>query len=164
MAKRCVNRHGYVLFIETDYIKAKLGRLSTFVVIDAPKEVQNRLLAINTVDVKFLSPKISSFLIVDLSKELQQLQEALNIVEEETDIEALNQPARKKEDRQRRNTVLESIERHLLPLQESIYHKIYNKLTNGTGILGDIEGFVVTLGHITFKVNNPQFMKRKFNL
>ena len=45
-----------------------------------------------------------------------------------------------------------------------MYEKIVSNLIKTEGILGDIEGYVIKAGDVTFKANNPEFMKSKFEL
>jgi hypothetical protein len=163
------DRPGYVYFVATDYKKEKLGLWSTFIVIDAPADIKGKLLQINNDDIKFLPTNVDQFPEIDLSAELQDINTSIEEIEASYDTAYLNPKdsglnPRLKEVRLKKKEALDAANANLLPIQKGIYYKIYDTIKDVVGSIGDVEGVVLKLGQLTFKVNNPDWMKRKFNI
>jgi hypothetical protein len=164
LATKRDDRPGYVYFVATDYREEELGTWSTFVLINGPDDVLGSLLKINNPEVKFLPTAIEEFPTIDLRQELKTLTDNLNRIDSEVDLEVLSMPARKKDIRERKKAALAFIHDLMLPVQKSMYFKIYETIEEIVGSIGDVEGVVIKLGDLMFKINNPEFMKRKFNV
>jgi len=167
---------GKVSFVVAQYSKEKLGTWSTFIVINIQCDanvnvdsIRKKLIAINDKQVKFILPNVDLFKPVDLRPEVLQAQKALaGLAKVEQELEQLQISisaggAGRNKLVQRRRELVEKIQSKLLPIQKIMYNKIANNLLQTEGLLGDIEGYVIKAGDLTFKVNSPHFMSSKFN-
>jgi len=166
---------GKVSFVVAQYSKEKLGTWSTFIILNIQGSegvntdtIRRKLLAINDKEVKFILPNVDLFHSVDLRPEVAKAQKAFNqITKLEQELEQVKEkiatggPGRNALVSQRRMLVSQ-IQDKLLPIQKEMYTKIANNLLQTEGLLGDIEGYVIKAGDLTFKVNSPQFMGSKF--
>ena len=166
---------GKVSFVVAQYNKEKLGTWSTFIVINIHADegvntdsIRKKLLTINDKEVKFILPNVDLFHPVDLRSEVFKAQKAFKQIEKlEQELEQVKEkikaggPGRNALVSHRR-TLTTQIQDKLLPVQKEMYTKIANNLLKTEGLLGDIEGYVITAGDLTFKVNSPHFMSAKF--
>jgi len=171
-ATKLDKRPGMVSFVTSGYHTSKLGVWSTFVVLNVdcqilnPSEIKSKLLKLTNEDVKFMLPDVEVFTPIDLSKEAKDAESAINKIESlrlPEQIEELK-GNRKKEAIAKRKQLEQQLVTLRLPIQKEMYEKIVSNLIKTEGILGDIEGYVIKAGDITFKANNPEFMKSKFEL
>lgn len=171
-ATKLDKRPGMVSFVLSGYYTNKLGTWSTFVILNIDSqtlnadEIRSKMLKLSNEEVKFMLPNVEVFTPIDLSKEVKDANYAI------TKIESLQLPQkieelkgnRKKEAIAKRKQFEQQLVDLRLPVQKKMYEKIVSNLIKTEGILGDIEGYVIKAGNITFKANNPEFMKSKFEL
>lgn len=168
---------GKVSFVVAQYSKEKLGTWSTFIILNVQGQegvntdsIKKKLLAVNDKEVKFILPNVNLFHPIDLRTEVIKAQKEFNQVAKlEQELEqvkekiAVGGPGRNALVSHRR-TLLAQIQNKLLPVQKEMYTKIVGNLLKTEGLLGDIEGYVITAGDLMFKVNSPHFMSAKFNV
>ena len=161
------DRPGFVYFVATDYSTEKLGSWNTFALISvegAPQQkIIEQLVSLNNNHTKFTTVDIEVFDPIDLSSELEGSTSAIDDIERSADvISVLTNKSRKRDDQQAKKALRASISDRLLPIQQRIYNKIVAQMRKVEGSLGDIEGFVIKVDEMLFKVNMPNFMERKF--
>jgi hypothetical protein len=166
---------GKVSFVVAQYNKDRLGAWSTFIVINVHGDdsvntgsIIKKLIAINDKEVKFILPNVNIFHSIDLRSEVVNAQKALgSLAKVEQELAELKEqiavggPGRNKLV-QRRKELEAKVHDKLLPIQKQMYTKIAGNLLKTEGLLGDIEGYVIKAGDLTFKVNSPHFMSSKF--
>ena len=171
-ATKLDDRPGMVSFVTAGYYTNKLGTWSTFVILNIdcesldPSEIKAKLLEASTKDVRFLLPNVEVFKTIDLSNETQEARRIIDTIEQAQLPQQIQQlKGNLKRDVLRKRKELEKqLEQLLLPIEKKMYEKIVSNLLKTEGILGDIEGYVVKAGPLIFKINNPEFMKAKFEL
>jgi hypothetical protein len=161
-----------VSFVVSNYKTSRLGTWSTFVIlnivcqeIDA-NEIKSKMLKLSNNEVKFILPNVEMFTSIDLSKEVRDAEISINKIESSKLPEQIDQLKgnRKREAIAKRKELEQQLATLRLPIQKEMYNKIVSNLVKTEGILGDIEGYVIKAGDITFKANNPEFMKSKFDV
>lgn len=171
-ATKLDDRPGMVSFVTAGYHANKLGIWSTFVILNVGCEsldankVKAKLIKLSNKDVKFMLPSVEAFKTIDLAIETQKARKTLEQIERlqlPQQIEQLK-GNRKREAIQKRRSLEKQLQDLLLPAEKQMYEKIISNLIRTEGILGDIEGYVIKAGNLTFKANNPEFMKAKFEL
>ena len=171
-ATKLDERPGMVSFVTSGYHTNKLGSWSTFVILNidcqtlSDSDIKSKLLKLSDKEVKFMLPNVEVFTSIDLSKEVKDADIAINKIEKlklPEQIEELK-GNRKREAVTKRKQLEQQLVTLRLPVQKEMYEKIVSNLIKTEGILGDIEGYVIKAGDVTFKANNPEFMKSKFEL
>lgn len=168
-----------VYFVATNYSKDKLGKWSTFPIINitdyqgneltdnAQEIITKTLQDLSNSDVIFLPLNIPVFNPIDLSMEIDSVKQEINTfaIQEPEFEQILANKSLKRQDQAKKKEVQQSLTRALLPYQRKMHEKIYNNLAALAGKLGDIEGIVIKFKSnnkdITFKVINPKFHKQK---
>ena len=168
-----------VYFVATNYAKDKLGKWSTFPIINitnyngneltdnAQEIVTKTLQDLSNEDVIFLPLNIPVFSPIDLSGEVDKVKQEINtFAVQQPDFEqVLSNKSLKRQDQTKKKEIQKSLTRVLLPYQRKMHEKIYTNLANLAGKLGDIEGIVIKFKsnnkNITFKVINPKFHQQK---
>ena len=166
------NRPEIVSFVVAGYERKKLGSWSTFVILNVSckdidkSQIISKLIKLSNEEVKFILPNVEAFKPIVLTKQVIQARKVIN------GIEGLQLPQqiqdlkgnRKRDAIKKRKELEQQLSNLILPIQKNMYEIIANNLIQTEGILGDIEGYVIKAGELTFKVNNPEFMKAKFEL
>lgn len=171
-ATKINERPGMVSFVVSGYKTSKLGTWSTFVILNIDcqelnvNEIKSKMLKLSNDEVKFILPNVEMFTSIDLSKEVRDAEISINKIESSKLPEQIEQLKgnRKREAITKRKELEQQLAALRLPIQKEMYNKIVSNLVKTEGILGDIEGYVIKAGDITFKANNPQFMKSKFDV
>jgi len=171
-ATKIEERPSMVSFVTAGYNISKLGTWSTFVVLNIEgdnldsNKIKSSLIKLSTKEIKFISPDVEVFKSIDLTGESRKAQLVINKIEKlqiPQEIEQLK-GNRKRDAIGKRKQLEGQLSELILPIQQQMYEKIATNLIKTEGILGDIEGYVIKAGDLMFKVNNPEFMKAKFEL
>ena len=171
-ATKLDERPGMVSFVTSGYHTNKLGAWSTFVILNIDcqtlnaNDIKSKMLKLSNDEVKFMLPDVEAFTPIDLSREVRDAEVAIDKIEKlrlPEQIEELK-GNRKREAVTKRKELEQQLIALRLPVQKEMYEKIVSNLVKTEGILGDIEGYVIKAGDVTFKANNPEFMKSKFEL
>ena len=171
-ATKLEDRPGMVSFVVAGYDANNLGSWSTFVILNVscqkadPSQIKSKLLKLSNEEMKFMLPDVEAFTPIDLTQETLKAKEIINQIER---LQLSKQIAdlkgnRKRDAVQKRKQLENQLSSLLLPVEKLMYEKIVSNLIKTEGILGDIEGYVIKAGDLTFKANNPEFMKTKFDL
>ena len=171
-ATKLEDRPGMVSFVVAGYDSNKLGTWSTFVILNIAcqtldsDKIKSKLIKLSNKEVKFMLPSVEAFKSIDLSKESSQAKATINEIENLQLTQQIEQLKgnRKRDAIQKRRQLEKQLSDLLLPVEKQMYEKIIFNLIKTEGILGDIEGYVIKAGSLMFKVNNPEFMKTKFEL
>lgn len=171
MAKQNLN-DDKVYFNIVGYEKNKIGKHSTFIILKVeskeinPTYLKNALIKSSTNEIKFLSADLNIFSAIDLSAQIKKAKKAFKIIEEKQLISKINKLKGKRKAifLTKRRELKEMLLNLVLPIQKEMYEVILLNIKEINGILGDIEGYVIQIGEIIFKVNNPNFMATKFEI
>jgi len=171
-ATKLEDRPGMVSFVVAGYESNKLGTWSTFVVLNVSCEaldsekIKSKLVKLSNKEVKFMLPNVEAFKTIDLSREASEARTTIDKIENNQLTQQIEQLKgnRKRDAIQARRHLEKQLFDLILPVEKQMYEKIVSNLIRTEGILGDIEGYVIKAGNITFKANNPEFMKAKFEL
>ena len=171
-ATKLEDRPGMVSFVVAGYDSNKLGTWSTFVVLNVSCEtldtnkIKSKLVRLSNKEVKFMLPNVEAFKPIDLSTESVEARSTINEIENTQLAQQIEQLKgnRKRDAVQKRRQLEKHLSDLILPVEKQMYEKIVSNLIRTEGILGDIEGYVIKAGNLTFKANNPEFMKAKFEL
>jgi hypothetical protein len=168
-----------VYFVATNYEKDKLGKWSTFPIInitdyngkeltDSVKyDIIKSLTDLSTTDVKFLPLDINVFDPIYLGELVNAAsQEIDTFISQNPNYESvLYSDSRKRDDVTARKEMRAHLNRILLPYQKRIHNVILNDISSLAGKLGEFEGIVIKLkgpnNDLVFKVISPTFHKQK---
>lgn len=168
-----------VYFVGTNYEKDKLGKWSTFALIDItdytgyplPEDItlciERSLTDLTNKAVKILPLNVDVFEPIDLFKTMQDAIEAIKVFKGQHPdfLEIFNNPSRKRIEQQAKKDLKEKATLAMLPFQRDMHNTILDSLSKISGKLGDYEGLVITLntesGPFIFKVITPAFHRNK---
>ena len=169
-----------VYFVATNYDLDKLGKWSTFPIIDItdgngnPIEeavkysITSDLVSASSENIKFLPLDIEVFTPIDLSGDMRAAKQEIATFEVQNPNweSVLYNISRKKPDTDAKKEMRAHIVRILNPYQKSMHEKILNNMHKFAGKLGEYEGLVIKLKNrdgssFTFKVISPSFHKNK---
>lgn len=174
------NLPGIVYFVATNYERDKLGKWSTFPIInvtdyngreldrDTLNDIVYSLVDLTTDEVKFIPLDIDVFDSIDLSEETNNSIQEIKIFKAQNPNyeDILYSTSRKRDDQKAKKDMRSHLVRILLPYQEKMHKKILRKLDKLAGKLGDYEGLVIKIQQpgdepFAFKVISPNFHKNK---
>lgn len=174
------NIPGIVYFVATNYEQDKLGKWSTFPIInvtdykgrelnrDIVNDIVYSLVDLTTDEVKFIPLDIDVFDSIDLSDETNNSIQEIKIFKAQNPNyeDILYNTSRKREDQKAKKDMRSHLVRILLPYQEKMHNKILRKLDRLAGKLGEYEGLVIKIQQpgddpFVFKVISPSFHKNK---
>lgn len=168
-----------VYFVATNYERDKLGKWSTFALInitdyngneltdDVKYNIVKSLTDLSTPDVKFLPLDIEVFNPIDIGQIVSEAAQELNIFESQNPNyeEILYSDSRKRDDVKARKDMRAHLTRIFLPYQKRIHNIILSEIERLAGKLGEFEGVVIKLKggeeDFVFKVISPSFHKQK---
>jgi hypothetical protein len=130
------------------------------------EKIKSKLVKLTNKEVKFMLPNVEAFKTINLSREASEARTTIDKIENNQLTQQIEQLKgnRKRDAIQARRHLEKQLSDLILPVEKQMYEKIVSNLIRTEGILGDIEGYVIKAGNITFKANNPEFMKAKFKL
>jgi hypothetical protein len=173
------NNPNVVYFVATNYEKDKLGKWSTFPIINITDyngneltdnvkyDIIKSLTDLSTSDVKFLPLDINVFDPIYLGELVNAAsQEIDTFISQNPNYESvLYSDSRKRDDVTARKEMRAHLNRILLPYQKCIHNVILNDISSLAGKLGEFEGIVIKLkrptNDLVFKVISPTFHKQK---
>ena len=174
------DKPGLVYWVATNYETDKIGKWSTFALInitdlqhnELPEDIKNdiaiSLVNLTTKDVKILPVNIDMFRPIDLTEEMRAAEQQISIFYSQypnyQDI--LYNPSRKHEDTKPKKELRQHLQSVFLPIQKRMHEKILKEVNSLAGRLGEFEGIVIQLkdssgNPLTFKVITSAFHKNK---
>jgi hypothetical protein len=174
------NKPGFVYFVATNYSLDKIGKWSTFPIINATDfqgnpiddsiftEIVHSLSSLSNDDIKFVDLNVVEFPVIDLRAETIEAEKVINSFKlNNPDYEeVLYSGSRKREDHVKKKQMRQSLINSLLHIQKAMHVKIQEVITNIEGKLGEYEGMVFKLQTpsgkpFLFKVISPSFHEQK---